>query len=66
LFAQGPDQATTRLIGRIKSAIYTSNGTPVFNLVPCVRIFDDKPGMYDIVRRQFITNAGTGKFVIPT
>lgn len=32
------------------------------DLIPCYRISDRKPGMYDIVNNVFYTNAGTGEF----
>lgn len=38
------------------------NGTMMRNLVPSVRLSDDKPGMYDTVTGNFYTNAGTGEF----
>lgn len=37
--------------------------TPVRDMIPCIRISDSKPGMYDLVGRQFYTNAGTGEFL---
>jgi len=33
------------------------------DFVPCVRVSDDEPGMYDTVSGTFYTNAGTGEFV---
>lgn len=35
-----------------------------FYLIPCYRISDNKPGMYDLVNRTFYTNAGTGEFIL--
>lgn len=35
-----------------------------FDLVPCYRKIDSKPGMYDLVSNTFFTNAGTGEFVV--
>ena len=35
------------------------------HFIPCVRISDSKPGMYDTVSRTFYTNAGTGEFIVP-
>lgn len=37
----------------------------VWNGVPCVRVSDDEPGMYDFVSKTFFTNAGSGAFIIP-
>lgn len=31
-------------------------------LIPALRKSDNKPGMYDIVRKVFVTNKGTGEF----
>jgi len=35
-----------------------------FYLIPCYRISDNKPGMYDLVNGAFYTNAGTGEFIL--
>lgn len=35
------------------------------NFIPCVRMADSKPGMYDTVTETFYTNAGTGEFTVP-
>lgn len=35
------------------------------NFIPCIRIADDKPGMWDTVTRTFFTNAGAGEFAVP-
>lgn len=39
-----------------------ANGTEI-NLIPCYRISDSKPGMYDTISGQFYTNSGTGEFI---
>lgn len=38
-------------------------GTLVRNLVPCERMSDNKPGLYDTVNNVFYTNSGTGEFI---
>ncbi len=38
------------------------SGEKSLDLVPCYRKSDDEIGLYDIVRRVFLTNAGTGTF----
>ena len=39
------------------------DGTAIVrDMIPCIRISDSKPGMYDLVGRQFYTNSGTGEF----
>lgn len=39
------------------------NWMPKHIYVPVVRKSDDKPGMYDIIGQEFLTNAGTGEFI---
>ena len=48
---------------KVYSAKVDIDGTIQRDLVPCIRISDSKPGMYDLVGRQFYTNAGTGEFL---
>lgn len=58
---------TTKAANFFKGKVYfikVSKGNALLaNYVPCVRIADSKPGMYDLVGRQFYTNAGTDEFV---
>ena len=39
------------------------SGVLAHDFVPCLRIQDNKPGMYDIVTGEFFTNDGTGEFL---
>lgn len=41
------------------------NNILVSECIPCVRNSDNIAGVYDVIREQFITNAGTGTFFIP-
>ena len=41
---------------------YDKNNTLICDLVPCYRKNDGVIGMYDIVRKIFLTNAGSGSF----
>ena len=41
---------------------YDGNGRIIAHLVPVLRTYDNKPGMYDLIRRQFLTNQGAGEF----
>ena len=41
----------------------SANGNHIIDLVPCYRKSDDEIGMYDLVRKQFYTNAGTETFL---
>lgn len=38
-------------------------GKTVCNLIPVMRTSDGTVGMYDLHRRKFLTNSGTGKFI---
>lgn len=38
--------------------------TDIAKYVPCYRKADSKPGIYDLVTKQFFTNAGTGEFTV--
>lgn len=49
--------------GRIYHAQISEGAGIVANLIPVMRNSDSKVGMYDTVRRQFFTNAGTGEFI---
>lgn len=64
LFAQNykgsPRFGGERKIGKFK--YYDKNNELICDLVPCYRKSDNVIGMYDLVRRTFLTNAGTGSF----
>ena len=42
---------------------YAKFGASAF-FIPCYRKSDMKPGMYDVVRSTFYTNAGSGEFIL--
>lgn len=48
--------------GKIYSCVVRKGDSIVMNLVPCYKIAGGEIGMYDLVGRQFYTNAGTGVF----
>lgn len=48
--------------GRIYAFWAKKNGSYVCNLVPAKRNSDNVVGMYDVARRIFLTNSGTGTF----
>lgn len=50
--------------GRLLNFSVKNNGREKLNLVPCYRKSDNEPGIYDTVSETFITNAGTGDFVV--
>ena len=55
--------------GAVSGTIYGykvwKNNILVSECVPCVRNSDGVAGMYDVIREQFITNAGSGAFKFP-
>ena len=64
LFAQNYNTAA-RFAGQysFKSfQYYDKNNTLICDLIPCYRKSDGVIGMYDIVRKIFLTNAGSGSF----
>lgn len=62
-YTNNPEQFTK---ARIYSFGVKNNQTDeqILDLVPCYRISDDEPGMYDLVSSTFLTNIGTGTFVV--
>ena len=64
LFAQNYN-GTTRFGGARQVSYfeyYDKNDELICSLTPCYRKSDGVIGMYDTVRNQFLTNAGTGSF----
>ena len=58
------ENKSNNAIARLYSAYAVDKSNKyVYNLIPCVRKSDSKPGMYDTVTKTFYTNAGTGEFV---
>lgn len=49
---------------RIEYVKIYNNTTLIHHYIPCYRRSDMKPGMYDIVSRTFLTNSGTGEFLL--
>ena len=51
---------------RIYSYVHKNNSTndELMHLYPCYRKADNVAGMYDIVNNTFLTNAGTGSFIL--
>lgn len=43
--------------------IYDDSGKIISHLVPVLRAYDNKVGMFDLIRRVFLNNIGTGDFV---
>lgn len=38
--------------------------TDKYHLIPCYRISDNEPGMYDLEKQVFLTNSGSGTFTV--
>lgn len=53
------------LSGNLYKLTIKENGVIVRDFIPCYRKSDSKPGLYDIVNKQFYTNAGGGEFSFP-
>ena len=53
------------LSGNLYRLTIKENGVIVRDYIPCYRKSDSKPGLYDIVNKQFYTNAGSGEFSFP-
>ena len=72
IFAEGRLLAdgTTNVLFKSNANLYdlkVSNDVGLIgHFIPCIRISDNEPGMYDTVSGTFYTNAGTGSFVIPS
>lgn len=47
-----------------KCKIFNETGRIIADYVPCLRIYDHKPCMFDLITRQFLTNQGTGEFAV--
>lgn len=65
LFAQNYNGSArmANIATKIKSfSYYDKTDTLICDLVPCYRKSDGVIGMYDIVRRIFLTNVGSGSF----
>lgn len=51
---------------KLRSFKLYDGGQLVRDLTPVIRNADSKPGLWDMIGKQFYTNAGTGEFEIPT
>lgn len=61
LFCNSPSQVSSI---QLYLAQMWSEGELKYDFVPCYRVSDNKPGMYDLVTNTFYINAGTGEFGI--
>ena len=51
---------------RIYKCTIKKNGAIIRNFVPCVRIADQKAGLYDMINDQFYVSIGASDFIIGT
>lgn len=56
----GGSSYTKKFIGRI----FFFKVLNQYNLIPCYRKSDNKPGMYDLASGEFFTNQGTDEFIV--
>lgn len=57
--------SSSGLAGNLYRLTIKENDVIVRDFIPCYRKSDSKPGLYDIVNKQFYTNAGSGEFSFP-
>ena len=50
---------------RLYGAKIIIDGVLLNDLIPCIRLSDSRPAMYDKITKRFYTNIGTDEFVIP-
>lgn len=62
--SDGSGNAARIVILKLYGLQINDNGIQVRNYIPCYRKSDNKPGLYDLVTREFYTNAGTGEFLV--
>lgn len=56
------DQKTKGMIFNLK--FFDENDKLVSELIPCYRKSDKEAGLWDRVRKIFLTNIGTGSFIV--
>lgn len=47
-------------VNKLRGRVYSASIGDKMQLVPCYRKADHKPGMYDVIRGEFLVNQGTG------
>ena len=63
-FARRGSSATQFFTGLSKEIVVKNGSTEKLHLIQCYRKSDSKPGMYDLVTKQFFTNQGEGEFLV--
>ena len=64
LFGNNQASMTQKAPSTIYYLRIVDDGVPALDLVPCYRKSDSVAGMYDRVSGEFLTNAGTGTFIV--
>lgn len=67
LFARykpGQSDAAAKSKSRIYSCKFFKNNILVKDLIPCFRNNDFKPGFFDLIGNEFLTNSGSGEFEV--
>lgn len=64
IFAAVNGNKVSKTAGTVRIYEFTiyRNGKVLHNFIPCYRKADNEPGMYDLKKRIFHTNSGTGTF----
>ena len=63
-FVLWQSQNNVKMTGRIYYCEVWQNRRKLMHLIPCYRKSDNEIGMYDVVRKEFRTGAGTGSFTV--
>ena len=58
------DDSIAKSVTRICKYIVSDGLRITHNYVPVIRLYDKKVGMFDLITREFLTNAGTGEFLV--
>ena len=65
LFARNYGNSPNDIGGTVRIYSFSAkrNNTLICDMYPCIRKSDNKPGMYDLITKQFYTNSGNGEFI---
>ena len=58
------DSTYSKYRNRLHRVQFFNSTTLIHDYIPCYRRSDMKPGMYDLISRTFLTNSGTGEFLL--
>lgn len=63
LFASSRINSFAKALKLYGCTIFNGDGIVVRNFIPCLRISDNEPGLYDSATNEFYTNNGSGAFL---